>query len=188
MRGSSASACWHRRRSSSPIKPTVCSTGWRAPESTWSGSATSTPHSDPIAASSTTRATTRKEFDPEALNRLDHLIAGAKKRGIYVALELMSKRRFRVEDGVAVPGLASPRRRTGGDLRPDHPQAGARPRRGRCSLTSNPETALALRNDPALAWVTLAGEISLFNLIDNPARCRPPTARRCATWAIKTRR
>ena len=46
-----------------------------------------------------------KAFDPEALARLDHLIAALKARGIYVALELQSKRRFRAEDGVAVPGL-----------------------------------------------------------------------------------
>ena len=30
----------------------------------------------------------------------------------------------------------------------------------------NPETGLSLREDPALAWVTLAGEISLFDQID----------------------
>jgi hypothetical protein len=32
----------------------------------------------------------------------------------------------------------------------------------------NPETGLALRDEPALAWVTLAGEVSLFDQIDNP--------------------
>ncbi len=32
----------------------------------------------------------------------------------------------------------------------------------------NPETELALRDDPALAWVTLMGEVSIFNLIDDP--------------------
>ena len=44
-----------------------------------------------------------KEFDQIALARLDHLVAALKKRGIYVALELASKRRFRAEDGVALP-------------------------------------------------------------------------------------
>jgi hypothetical protein len=33
----------------------------------------------------------------------------------------------------------------------------------------NPETGVSLRSDPALAWVTLAGELSLFNLIDDPS-------------------
>ena len=32
----------------------------------------------------------------------------------------------------------------------------------------NPETGLALREDPVLAWVTLAGEISLFDQLDRP--------------------
>ena len=32
----------------------------------------------------------------------------------------------------------------------------------------NSETGLALKDDPALAWVTLLGEVSLFNLIDDP--------------------
>src|SRR5262249_53083258 len=35
-----------------------------------------------------------KELDPGALARLDHLIAALKSRGIYVAIELFSKRRF----------------------------------------------------------------------------------------------
>ena len=71
-----------------------------------------------------------KEFDPVALARLDHLIAALKKRGIYVALELASKRRFRAEDGVAVSGSAPFRRRPGGHLRPEDRQAHAsrRPR------------------------------------------------------------
>ena len=46
-----------------------------------------------------------KAFDPEALARLDHLIAAFKARGIYVALELQGKRRFRGEDGVALAGM-----------------------------------------------------------------------------------
>jgi hypothetical protein len=38
----------------------------------------------------------------------------------------------------------------------------------------NPETGLALRDDPVLAWVTLAGEITLFDQIENPGAL-PPT-------------
>ncbi len=41
----------------------------------------------------------------------------------------------------------------------------------------NPETGLALREDPALAWVTLAGEISLFDQIDRPDSLPPAYAR-----------
>ena len=49
-----------------------------------------------------------KRFDTEALSRLDHLIAQLKKRGIYVALELQSSRRFRADDKVSNPGLLPP--------------------------------------------------------------------------------
>lgn len=108
-----------------------------------------------------------KAFDPEALARLDHLIAALKSRGIYVALELQTARRFRSGDGVATPGLLP----DGGG-----PAAMFDPAIGRLVLASaralldhvNPETGLALREDPALAWVTLAGEVSLFNQIDRP--------------------
>ena len=46
-----------------------------------------------------------KAFDPLALAKLDHLIAALKSRGIHVALELQSNRRFRDDDGVALAGL-----------------------------------------------------------------------------------
>lgn len=106
-----------------------------------------------------------KAFDPEALSRLDHLIAELKKRGIYFAIELQSNRRFRVEDKVSNPGLLPP----GGG-----PAALIDPTLKQLSLDAarkllahvNPETGLALKDDPALAWVTLAGEMSLFDQID----------------------
>src|SRR5262249_27547526 len=106
-----------------------------------------------------------KAFDVEALARLDHLIAALKSRGIYVALELQSARRFRSGDGVASPGLLP----DGGG-----PAAMIDPTIGKLALASaralldhvNPETGLALREDPALSWVTLAGEVSLFDQLD----------------------
>ncbi len=108
-----------------------------------------------------------KEFDPAALARLDHLIAALKKRGIYVAVDLLSKRRFRAEDGVASFGLLP----SGGG-----PAAFFDPTIGKLTMASakallghkNPETELALGEDPALAWVTLAGETSMFDLLSNP--------------------
>jgi hypothetical protein len=126
-----------------------------------------------------------KSFDPVALARLDHLVAALKKRGIYVAFELKSKRRFRNDDGVAVPGLLP---------------AGAGPASvfdptiGKLELASarallghvNPETELALRDDPALAWVTLAGEVSLFDLIDNPDALPAPYAKALHALAAKS--
>ena len=108
-----------------------------------------------------------KAFDTEALARFDHLVAALKARGISVALELQGARLFRAGDEVAVPGLLPP----GGG-----PAAEVDPTIGKLALDTarallnhvNPETGMALRNDPALAWVTLAGEVSLFNLIDRP--------------------
>ena len=125
-----------------------------------------------------------KAFDPEALARLDHLIAALKARGIYVAIELLSKRRFRSEDGVAVPGLLP----AGGG-----PAAQFDPTIGKLTLESarallahvNPETGLALRDDPVLAWVTLAGEVSLFNLIDSPDALPAPYAKELQALAEK---
>jgi hypothetical protein len=108
-----------------------------------------------------------KAFDPEALARMDHLIAALKSHGIYVAIELLGKRRFRTEDGVISPGSLPP---GGGPAA--HFDATIR----KLTLDAaralfahvNPETGLALRDEPALAWVTLAGEVSLFNQIDSP--------------------
>jgi hypothetical protein len=118
-----------------------------------------------------------KEFDPIALDRLDHLIAELKKRGIYVAIELQSKRRFRVDDGVALMGLLP----SGGG-----PAAIFDPKMGQLALESatallghkNQETDLALKEDPALAWVTLMGETSLFDLLESPGSLPDPYAKK----------
>ncbi len=116
-----------------------------------------------------------KEFDPVAVARLDHLIAALKQRGIYVAIELQSGRRFRSEDGVETPGLLP----NGGG-----PAAQFDPAIGKLALDAarklldhvNPETGLALREDPVLAWVTLAGEITLFDQIEHPETLPPSYA------------
>lgn len=117
-----------------------------------------------------------RAFDPEALARLDHLIATLKERGIYVSLELLSARKFRSKDGVENPGALPP----GGG-----PAAEFDPKIRELTLQSarallehvNPETGLALRDDPALAWVTLAGEVSLFDQTDRPESLPPEYAK-----------
>jgi hypothetical protein len=117
-----------------------------------------------------------QRFDPEALARLDHLIAALKSRGIYVAVELAAKRRFRSDDGVAAAGLLP----AGGG-----PAALFDPTIGKLTVAAarefltrvNPETELALCNDPALAWATLLGEVSIFNVIDDPNALPPPYAK-----------
>ncbi|AMV38844.1 hypothetical protein [Planctomyces sp. SH-PL62] len=108
-----------------------------------------------------------REFDPVALERLDHLIAALEKRGIYVALELLGGRRFRSDDGVKSAGLLPP---GGGPAAVLDPTIGKLNVDASLALLSHPnaETGRALRDSPGLAWVTLAGEASLFDLIDRP--------------------
>ncbi|OJW16258.1 MAG: hypothetical protein BGO49_18900 [Planctomycetales bacterium 71-10] len=108
-----------------------------------------------------------REFDPVALERLDHLVAALQKRGIYVALELLGGRRFRSEDGVKSAGLLAPGGGPAAVVDPTIAQLNSDASAALLGRT-NAETGRALRDDPALAWVTLAGEVSLFDLIDRP--------------------
>jgi hypothetical protein len=116
-----------------------------------------------------------REFDPIALGKLDHLIAALKARGIYVALELQSVRKYRGEDGVADVNSLPP---GGGPAMVFDPVLRQRQLEAAEALLAhvNPETALALGADPVLAWVTLAGETSLFDQIENPGVLTGPYA------------
>ena len=116
-----------------------------------------------------------KAFDPLALAKLDHLIAALKARGVYVALEIQGARQFRSEDGVADPGRLPP---GGGPSATFDPAIVGLARETARALLAhvNPETGLALRDDPVLAWVTLAGEVSLFDLIDDHHTLSPKDA------------
>jgi len=108
-----------------------------------------------------------KELDAESLAKLDHLIAAFKARGIYVAIELQGSRRFRDGDGDTIAGarMLPP---GGGPTAAFDPAVREAARKMAEALLSrvNPETKLPLRDDPALAWITLAGELSLFDLVD----------------------
>jgi hypothetical protein len=127
-----------------------------------------------------------KAFDSEAVARLDHFIAALKSHGIYVALELQGKRRFRTGDGVTVPGLLPP----GGG-----PAAVFDPTLRKLAIDSakallrhlNPETGLSLKDDPVLAWVTLTGEVTLFNMIDSPDSLPAAYAKTLQSLAEKAR-
>ncbi|WP_435021512.1 hypothetical protein TA3x_002415 [Tundrisphaera sp. TA3] len=101
-------------------------------------------------------------LDPESLSRLDHLIAALKERGIYVALELQGGQKFR--NGDPIPD--------GRKLPPGGGAAAAFDPAIRKAATDaakllldhvNSETGLRLRDEPALAWITLAGELSIFD-------------------------
>ena len=116
-----------------------------------------------------------KALDPVALGRLDHLIAALKKRGIYVAIELQSARRFRPEDDVPLVPLLPI---GGGPAAIFDPKLRDALFKTADALLGhvNPETGLALKDDPALAWVALFGEVSLFDQIDDPDVLPPSLA------------
>ena len=88
-----------------------------------------------------------KAFDSEALARLDHLIAALKSRGIYVAIELQSKRRFPGRGRGHRTGNASPRRRPGGFVRPDLDEA-------RDRLSNGPPGTCQSGNRPGASRMT----------------------------------
>ncbi len=113
-----------------------------------------------------------KAFDPLAIAKLDHLVAALKARGIHVALELQSNRRFRDQDGVSIAGLLPPGGGPAALFDPTITKLGLQSARSILGRV-NPETGLALKDDPALVWVTLLGEVSLFDLIDRPDDALP---------------
>lgn len=114
-------------------------------------------------------------LDPMMRARFDHLIAALKARGIHVALDLIGACRFRAGDAVPGGDGLPP---GGGPAAAFDPAARARTLRFARELLGhvNPETGLALKDDPALAWVTLSGEQSLFDLIDEPGALPPESA------------
>lgn len=124
-------------------------------------------------------------FDPESLERLDHLLAALKKRGIYYALELQAGRRFRSEDGVAMPGALPA---GGGPAAVFDPTIKklADDAAKRFLAHVNPETGQSYHHDPALAWVTLAGELTLFDLVDNPSALPADYAKELRELAAKS--
>ncbi len=113
-----------------------------------------------------------QRFDANALARLDHLMAALKKRGIYFALELQGARRFRTEDGVTAPGALPPGGGAPAVFNPTITKLADETARALLSHV-NSETRLAYKHDPALAWVTLSGEVSAFNQLDDPSRPFP---------------
>jgi hypothetical protein len=126
-----------------------------------------------------------KELDPLALERLDHLIAALKQRGIYIALELQSSRRYRDQDDVpgrrALPAGGGPAAAFDPEIRQSILDA------AKALLTHvNPETGLALKDDPVLAWITLVGELSLFDLAELRGGLPPALDREYRSLVLKS--
>lgn len=126
-----------------------------------------------------------RALDPIALAKFDHLIAALKSRGIYIAIELQGGRRFREGDGLADVGRLPS---GGGPAAAFDPKIRTLAIEGAEALLShvNPETGLSLRNDPALVWVTLAGELSLFDLPDDPSALPPSYADALKKLGVKS--
>lgn len=100
-----------------------------------------------------------KSLDPDALDRLHHLIRTCKGRGIAVTADFLSSRRFRSGDG-----LESYRDLPLGG----GPAAAFDPKIRDLALDFAAEALGPFRDDPALAWATLSAEHSLFDLLDTP--------------------
>jgi hypothetical protein len=104
-----------------------------------------------------------RAFDPEAMRRFDHLTASLARRGMSYSLDLISERLFREGDGT-LSGLPA----GGGPAAGFDPEVAERViQTGRALLAHrNGETGRTVAEDPALAWVAIAGERSVFDLSD----------------------
>lgn len=102
-------------------------------------------------------------LDPAKLDRLDFLIAECKKRGVYVNLNLLTKRRYTKDDGVR-----------DADALPQGGKAAAMFDRRLIELQKdydrlilehvNPYTGLAYKDEPAIAMLEIVNETSLLDL------------------------
>ena len=103
-----------------------------------------------------------RHLDPVNLDRLEYLVAQLKRRGIYINLELLSRREFRKHDGIPdhdklyagvglTPALLFDPKLI--ELQKDHAR--------RLLTHRNPYTKLRWCDDPALAMVSLMNESSM---------------------------
>lgn len=117
----------------------------------------------------TTSGSTSTSLSPAKLDQLHYLIAALKRRGIYVAIDLFTIRQIRNNE--ILPGV----------LGTDEYKAlqlvhqGARDNwlafSSNLLNSVNPYTGLALKNDPALAWICVVNENTMGSAArDLPAR------------------
>lgn len=95
------------------------------------------------------------DFDEEQLDRLEFLFAEAKKKGLYVSIDLVGLRRFLAGDGLDDQDRFGIQRQT-----PINPKARDNVKAfARKWLTRiNPHTGIAWKDDPALVFVNLINE------------------------------
>jgi hypothetical protein len=115
-----------------------------------------------------------KSLDPDALANLHHLIRACKARGIAVTADLLASRRFRAGDGL---DSARDLPLGGG------PAAAFDPGVRKLGLDFAAEALGPFRDDPALAWLSLSSEHSLFDLADDPQALPAALKHRAGTGA-----
>src|SRR6185437_2713884 len=107
------------------------------------------------------------------------------ERGISITFELIAGRRFRPGDKIAGSGGLPPGSGPAAAFDPKVRAAIAQTARMLLDHV-NPETGLALKDDPVLAWVALSGEQTLFNLLDDPDALPPESSRTLRALAEQT--
>ncbi|HEU5116581.1 MAG TPA: hypothetical protein VFT74_07885, partial [Isosphaeraceae bacterium] len=124
-------------------------------------------------------------LDPLSLERFDHLVAALQKRGIYLSLAFNSTRLLRPKDDVPGGRGLPP---GGGPAAAFDPAMKALVLRFAKNLLGhkNGETGRALKEDPALVWVCLSGERSLFDLLEDPRALPPESADELRSLARKS--
>ena len=125
-----------------------------------------------------------RTLDPESLDRFDYLLACLAEEGIYVYLDTLTYRRFRMLDGVAgavdVPEAGKPYNyfdRTLIELQKEFNE--------QLWTHVNPHRGLAYRDDPAIVLTGIANECDLFTQPPVLEPYRSELERRYRAWAAE---
>jgi len=123
-----------------------------------------------------------RNFDPESLDRLDYLIYCLKKEGIYVYMDLLTYRRFKEGDGIAVANKindsAKPYSLYNGKLIELQ-------KKFNYDLWThiNPYTGLAYKDDPVMALTDITNENDFFTWNVTVEPYRSELEERFRKWA-----
>ncbi len=106
-----------------------------------------------------------RQFDPAMVDRMDYFISCLEKHGIYIRLDLMHYRRFKPGDGVDVPLMEGEEQPyCGGPAMYFQPRIEELHREfaDKLLLHQNPYTKLRYVDDPALAFIGIVNENTIF--------------------------
>lgn len=103
-----------------------------------------------------------RSLDPESLDRLDYLIYALKKNGIYVYLDLLTYRRFRVGDGIEnVLSITDSAKKL--SMHVEEMIELQKEYSDQLWNHYNPYTKLAYKDDPVIALSEITNENEIFN-------------------------